>query len=208
MAERKESVAELQARREVLERDATPLEAKSDGQSKAELRAIRAEMREVDSLIRLGEQEERTRQLEASNKVRLEVEAKQAVQDMVGLNLISIRDDKKQAEWEEKFIKDPSLIAMAVPVEARGRGTTNTSMVSGGARVTPNATAIEAASSAIQSQVSMSYAGIRQLDARNAEQQWGRYGLDSAGNRTIIGGGYSLQGAMRNIWTSRLRTAK
>ena len=118
MVETKETVAELQARRQKLEQKAVELKAKTDVESKAELRAVNSEVSEIDAKISLQQRDEKIVALEASEKKRIENQADDAVAQMINTGAIPVRDTELQASWKEKFIKDPSIITMVVKGQA------------------------------------------------------------------------------------------
>ena len=124
MVETKETVAELQARKQRLEQKAIELKAKSDAESKAELRAVNAEMAEIGAKVALQEREDKVVALEASEKKRIEAQADDAVAQMVNTGDIAVRDTELQASWKDKFIKDPALIPLVVKggISARSNG--------------------------------------------------------------------------------------
>ena len=108
----KETIAELQARRQKLEQTVTGLKDKTDELSQARLQAAKAEIKEIDATVALEEKDAESAQLKAQKQARLERDAEDAVSEMVGQQKIPIRDTELQAQWKAKFVKDPDLIPL------------------------------------------------------------------------------------------------
>ena len=135
-AAKKETVAELQARKSSLEQSIVANASKTDAGAKLQLRADQAEVAEIEARMELVTSADRLAALEASNTQRLEKDAEQAVSRMVESGAIAVRNVALQANWKAKFVADPSLIeitASAAPVSGAAGG-----------RMTPSANSREA----------------------------------------------------------------
>jgi hypothetical protein len=159
-----ETLAELQARKATLEQDITKLEAKDDALSKAELRATRAEAAEIEARIQIASDTDKYAGIEARETERKTKEAKAGVQKLIGLGAVAVRDTKKQAELEAKFIADPSMIEIMIEASGSGRGTSR--------QITPRAAALDEKGNQ-RFQVGADYEGavkgMAQLCASNAK---------------------------------------
>lgn len=107
-----ETLAELQARNQKLEKDILALQAKDDAVSKADLRAAQAELKEIKAQIALSQANEKMGALESAESKRKEEGAEAAVNAMVASGAIPVRDNELQATYKAKFIADPSLIPL------------------------------------------------------------------------------------------------
>lgn len=128
--ETKETIEELQARNTKLEQDILSLQAKDDAISKADLRAARAELREIQAAIKLENATEQNAVLEAQETKRKKDGAEAAVQAMVASGAIAVRDTELQATYLAKFVADPSLIPL---MAGKGLTITASSRVARGA---------------------------------------------------------------------------
>ena len=143
--ENKETTQELQARKERLELTVNALHGKDDAVSKAELRACRSEIREIDALIEKAKTDTKNVQLEAQRVAQDEADADWAVQEMVEQGQIPIRgsDDLKDS-WRAKFKADPGLIQMMCGRAPRTQVVTAPQ----GSQITPNANSLDASGAA------------------------------------------------------------
>lgn len=114
----KETLAELQARKQTLERKEADLKGKSDDTSKEALRAARAELAEIDARIEAREAKDQLEAMQAREKARTEADADAAVQRMLDDGRIPQRDTELRASWKSKFTADPGLIQLVAPVTA------------------------------------------------------------------------------------------
>lgn len=113
-----ELLAELQARNEELEHTIAGLSAKNDQVSLAEVRAARAEQKQIASEMKEAKANQRIAMLEASNTERADQDADAAVARMVKAGKIPPRALEAQRHWKTRFTNDPSLIPDIAPVEA------------------------------------------------------------------------------------------
>lgn len=121
----------LQARNQQLEQRITELEAQDSAVAKAQLEAARSELEKNKLALQLAEQQEKTKQLEAAELTRKTQAADSAVALGIQAQAIPMLDKELQAQWKDRFIKDPTLIP-AMEAQWNGRKTTT------GARI-PNA---------------------------------------------------------------------
>ena len=108
----KETVAELQARKSQLEAANATFEKKDDALSKAELRANRAEIREIETAIELEAAQGKLSETEKQETERRTKEANFAIEAMRSTGEIAPRDQARADELLKKFVADPSLIPM------------------------------------------------------------------------------------------------
>ncbi|MDE2096193.1 MAG: hypothetical protein KGL39_03035 [Patescibacteria group bacterium] len=146
-----ETVAQLQARKTKLEQDNLKYAGKDDPLSKAELRANRAEIKEIENSLELQSANTRLSEHQKAETERKEKAAVYAVEAMKASGDIPVRDEKLADDWKAKFVADEGLIplvagkaiALAKDVEAKKAGA---QPGAAGGRVAPNAGAIQASS--------------------------------------------------------------
>lgn len=143
-----ETLAELQARNEELELTINGLSAKNDEVSRARLEAARSELEAIEARIETVKVKE---QLEAANTrdtARIERDAEAGVQRMIDTGKIKPLQKELQASYKEKFIKDPSLIALVAgaseAVYQPGGGAARPGAANLSRQMTPHSAAIEA----------------------------------------------------------------
>ncbi len=137
METKKETVAELQARRKSVETEIAVLRSKDDAVSKAQLEARNSTIEGIDARIELAGRDDKYAALEAANLKRVEQDADDAVARMVSTGQIQPQDTKKMSEFRAKFVADPSWIPLMAGAAPAGGSVAL-------ATRTPNATALEA----------------------------------------------------------------
>jgi len=146
----KETIAELQARRQKLEQKLAELNGKTDELSRLKVQAAEAEIREIDARVESDSKDTKAAQLEAQETQRKTADADAAVQWMIDHQKLGIRESELQDDWRKRFIADPTLIkaitgeapAGLVLTAGNGNGNSHTSLALGG-RISQSAVALD-----------------------------------------------------------------
>ncbi len=107
-----ETPAELQARKSQLEQDIVKWTAKDDALSKAELRAARAEVAEIERTLELEAARTDIKQAKEAQEAERGKEADKAIEAMRANGDLPVRDQARADELKKKFVADPTLIPM------------------------------------------------------------------------------------------------
>lgn len=133
--ERKETIAELEARIQTLGDEIAALSAKNDANSKLELRAKKSDLRSCELELRMEQQQARFEEQDAALLARREQDADAEVARLEAAGYLQPRETDKKAELRAKFVKDPSLIGMFA---AGPKASINASNNGHGTRQTPS----------------------------------------------------------------------
>ena len=107
-----ETVAQIQARKTKLEASIKTFDGKDDALSKAEIRAARSEIREIDNLIALDAARAENKTFADQRKAKVEADATFAIECMKKTGEIPARDEDKAEEYRKMFTANPDSIPL------------------------------------------------------------------------------------------------
>jgi hypothetical protein len=107
-----ETVATLQARKSKLEQSIKTFDGKDDALSRAEIRASRAEIREIDNLMALDAARAENKTFADQRKAKIEADATFAIECMKKTGEIPVRDEDKAEEYRKMFLANPDSIPL------------------------------------------------------------------------------------------------